>query len=260
MCGRFTLTADPKKLAEAFAGFEVPDDLTPRYNIAPSQPVAVIANNGQNKVEFFQWGLIPSWAKDPKIGNRMINARSETLADKPSFRNAYKRRRCLVLADGFYEWRKEPGQKTKTPMYIRLQSGEPFGFAGLWESWRSPEDDTVLSCTIITTTPNDLVKEIHNRMPVILDRAAYDLWLDPGEQSPDRLQEWLRPYPAAEMTAYPVSRLVNMLMRSAVLASTGPEVMRIGRSLISLAMTCASVVLPRPGGPSSSTCSRGSRR
>jgi putative SOS response-associated peptidase YedK len=209
MCGRFTLFVDPKDLMEAFPGFEVPADWTPRYNIAPTQPVAVIANNNQDKIEFFQWGLIPSWAKDPKIGNRMITARSETLAEKPSFRTAYRRRRCLVLADGFYEWRKEPGQKTKTPMYIRLQSGEPFGFAGLWESWRSPEDDTTLSCTIITTTPNELVKEIHNRMPVILDRAAYDLWLDPAEQSPDQLQEWLRPYPASEMTAYPVSRLVN---------------------------------------------------
>jgi putative SOS response-associated peptidase YedK len=194
---------------EAFPGFTVPDEMTPRYNIAPSQPIAVIPNNGQNRIEFFRWGLIPSWAKDPKIGNRMINARAETLAEKPSFRVAYRRRRCLVLADGFYEWRKEAGRKTKTPMYIRLESGQPFAFAGLWEAWRSPDDQTVLSCTIITTTPNTLVEKIHNRMPVVLAPAAYDLWLDPGEQSPDRLNEWLRPYPASQMSAYPVSTQVN---------------------------------------------------
>jgi putative SOS response-associated peptidase YedK len=187
----------------------VPLEWTPRYNIAPSQDVAVIANNGQNKIEFFRWGLIPFWAKEAKIGNRMINARAETVAEKASFRNAYRRRRCLVLADGFYEWRKEPGRTTKTPMYLRLKSGDPFGFAGLWESWRSPEDQTILSCTIITTEPNALVKPIHNRMPVILDPEAYDMWLDPGEQTPDRLGPWLRPYPASEMTAFPVSTLVN---------------------------------------------------
>jgi putative SOS response-associated peptidase YedK len=207
MCGRFTLTANTKKLAEAFAGFEIPADMTPRYNIAPSQPVAVIANNGQNKVEFFQWGLIPSWAKDPKIGNRMINARSETLAEKPSFRNAYKRRRCLVLSDGFYEWKKSNG--AKTPMFIHLASGEPFAFAGLWESWHSPDDSTILSCTIITTEPNELLAEIHNRMPVILPPAVYENWLDPAEQSPNQLNDLLRPFPAAEMAAHPVSTLVN---------------------------------------------------
>ena len=209
MCGRFTLFVDPKDLMEAFPGFATPVEWTPRYNIAPSQPVAVIANNGKNQIEFFRWGLIPSWAKDPKIGNRMINARAETVAEKPSFRAAYRRRRCLVLADGFYEWRKEPGQRAKTPMYIRLRSGQPFAFAGLWETWRAPDDQTILSCNIITTTPNALVERIHNRMPVILEPQAYDLWLDPTEQSPEQLGVWLKPYPAAQMTAYPVSRLVN---------------------------------------------------
>jgi putative SOS response-associated peptidase YedK len=209
MCGRFTLTTDSQKLAEAFAGYEVPAELAPRYNIAPSQQVPVIANNGHQKIELFQWGLIPFWAKDPKIGNRMINARSETLAEKPSFKNAYKRRRCLVLADGFYEWKKEEGSKTKTPMYIRLASGEPFGFAGLWESWSGPEGTTLLSCTIITTTPNELVESIHNRMPVILSQAAYEHWLDPAEQAPQQLDGLLKPYPAAHMTAYAVSTLVN---------------------------------------------------
>ena len=157
MCGRFTLKTDPETLTETFPGFTTPaaDEMSPRYNIAPSQQVAVVANNGDNSVEFFQWGLIPSWAKDPKIGNRMINARSETLAEKPSFRTAYKRRRCLILTDGFYEWKAEPGSKTKTPHYIRLKSEKPFAFAGLWEAW-SPniDDDPLLSCTIITTSPN----------------------------------------------------------------------------------------------------------
>jgi putative SOS response-associated peptidase YedK len=209
MCGRFTLFVDPKDLMRMFPGFEVPAEWTPRFNIAPTQPVAVVPNNGQNKIEFFRWGLIPAWAKDPKIGNRMINARAETLAEKPSFRVAYRRRRCLILADGFYEWRKDSGRKTKTPMYIRLESGEPFAFAGLWEAWRAPDDQTTLSCTIITTVPNDLVKEIHNRMPVILDPAAYDLWLDPAERSAGELDEWLRPYPAEQLLAYPVSTFVN---------------------------------------------------
>jgi putative SOS response-associated peptidase YedK len=209
MCGRFTLTIDPSLLREAFPGFEVPGDLAPRYNIAPTQPVAVIANDGQQQIQMFRWGLIPHWAKDPKIGNRMINARAETVAEKPSFRNAYRRRRCLVLADGFYEWRKEPGQKRKTPMYIRLQSGRPFGFAGLWETWQPDGGEALRSCTIITTTPNELVAPIHNRMPLVLAPEAYELWLDPAEQAPDRLDPWLGPYPASEMTAYPVSTLVN---------------------------------------------------
>lgn len=209
MCGRFTLTVDTAELGETFPQLNLPADLTPRYNIAPSQAIAVVTNSGQYRVEFFRWGLIPSWAKDPSIGNRMINARAESLSEKPAFRTAYKRHRCLVLADGFYEWRKEPGRKTKTPMYVRLSSGKPFAFAGLWEAWRAPDESTLLSCTIITTTPNSLVEQIHNRMPVILDPQAYDLWLDPAEQDPKLLDEWLKPYPAAQMTAYTVSIVVN---------------------------------------------------
>ena len=212
MCGRFTLKTDPETLTETFPGFTTPaaDEMTPRYNITPSQRVAVVANNGDNSVEFFQWGLIPSWAKDPKIGNRMINARSETLAEKPSFRTPYKRRRCLVLSDGFYEWRAEPGSKTKTPFYIRLKSEKPFAFAGLWEAW-SPniDDDPLLSCTIITTSPNALMETIHRRMPVILEPDGYAQWLDPNDQSPKQLDGLLKSYPVEEMEAYPVSRLVN---------------------------------------------------
>jgi putative SOS response-associated peptidase YedK len=209
MCGRFTLTTDQKKLAESFAEFEAPAELSPRYNIAPSQPVAVVANNSQNKIEFFQWGLVPSWAKDPGIGNRLINARSETLAEKPSFKNAYKRRRCLVLADGFYEWRKDPAGKTKTPMYIQLTSGQPFAFAGLWESWHGADGSNILSCTIITTAPNEFMAEIHNRMPVILPPNTCAQWLDPAERAPDQLNDLLKPYPADLMKAHPVSKFVN---------------------------------------------------
>ena len=209
MCGRFTLTADQKKLAESFAGVDIPAGLTARYNIAPSQPVAVIANNRPETLEFFQWGLIPSWAKDPAIGNKMINARGETLAEKPSFKTAYKRRRCLIPADGFYEWRKNPGSKSKTPMYIQVNEGQPFALAGLWESWQGPDGSNILSCTIITTAPNDFMADIHNRMPVILPPEAYALWLDPAERSPADLDPLLKPYPAELMSAYPVSTIVN---------------------------------------------------
>jgi putative SOS response-associated peptidase YedK len=209
MCGRYTLTIDPADLQDAFPDLIIPEGMAPRYNIAPSQPVAVVANNGEHKVELFKWGLVPGWAKDVSIGNRMINARGETLAEKPSFRAAYRRRRCLVLADGFYEWKAEPGQKTKTPMLIKLKSGEPFAFAGLWEVWHPDQADMLLSCTIITTTPNALMEKIHDRMPVILPAKAYDAWLDPGEQSPDKLDRLLKPYPAAQMTAFAVSRAVN---------------------------------------------------
>ncbi|MBE3071621.1 MAG: SOS response-associated peptidase [Acidobacteria bacterium] len=209
MCGRFTLTATPTDIKEAFPEVEVPSDLAPRFNIAPSQPVAVIANTGVNRVELYRWGLVPSWAKDPGIGDRLINARAETIAEKPSFRRVYRRRRCLVLADGFYEWRQEPGNRLKTPMYIRLASGRPFAFAGVWDVWRPPEGDLLHSCAIITTAPNALMQVIHNRMPVILPQDAYTRWLDPNEQPPENLDTLLAPFPADAMTAYPVSRFVN---------------------------------------------------
>ena len=211
MCGRFTLTADIQTLQDAFPFVAMPEGMPgavqPRYNIAPTQPVAVVPNDGKNRLDFFVWGLIPSWAKDPSIGNRMINARAETLLEKPSFRNAFRRRRCLILADGFYEWRKEPGGKT--PMFIQMEDGKPFAFAGLWELWRAPDSSEVLSCTIITTEPNDLMSSIHNRMPVILPESAYPRWLESGEVDPGPLVELLKPYEASPMRAYPVSPLVN---------------------------------------------------
>ncbi len=212
MCGRFSITVSPDELKEAFPGVEVPtqEELV-RYNIAPSQPIPVIANNNPHKIEFFRWGLIPSWAKDEKIGYRMINARAESLAEKPAFRNNYKRHRCLVIASGFFEWQQEPGStlRAKTPMYIRLKSGLPFGFAGLWDVWRSPEDEEILSCTIVTTDANSLLAKIHDRMPVIIDPKAYATWLDPEPQSPETLNKLLKQYPASQMVAYPVSKMVN---------------------------------------------------
>jgi putative SOS response-associated peptidase YedK len=209
MCGRFTMTVDPAQLQDTFPWLTVPEGMEPRYNIAPTQPVAVVPNNDENRIEFFNWGLIPSWAKDPSIGNRMINARAETLAEKPAFRAAYRRRRCLVLADGFFEWRKDPGKKVKQPMYIRLKTGEPFAFAGLWEIWNSADGSQILSCTIITTEPNELVSDIHNRMPVILPREGYSAWLNPSEIQPADVGDLLRPYPSTELAAYPVSTIVN---------------------------------------------------
>jgi putative SOS response-associated peptidase YedK len=209
MCGRFTLTLDTKQLRDAMPWLAIPEGLQPRFNIAPTQPVAVVPNDGKSRLDFFSWGLIPSWAKDPQIGSRLINARAETLAEKPSFRSAYRRRRCLILTDGFYEWKQVPGRKSKIPMYIRMQDGSPFAFAGLWENWQSPDGSEILSCTIITTQPNAAVQDIHNRMPVILPSENYGFWLTPDELAPQKLDPLLKPYTNAEMTAYPVSTLVN---------------------------------------------------
>jgi putative SOS response-associated peptidase YedK len=209
MCGRFTLTVDPADLQDAFLQFTFPDKYAPRFNISPTQPILAIPNDSKNAADFFVWGLIPSWAKDPTIGSRMINARAETLAEKPSFRAGFKYHRCLILADGFYEWKQQPGTKTKIPHFIRLKSCQPFAFAGLWDTWQSPDGGIVKSATIITTAPNSLMAALHNRMPVILPKNAYAKWLDPAVQTPENLVNYLIPYSADEMSAYPVSTLVN---------------------------------------------------
>jgi len=210
MCGRFTLTTDPADLKDAFYWVNFGNaTITPRYNIAPTQGIPVVTNRGDNALEFFTWGLVPFWAKDPSIGQRMINARCETLSEKPSFRNAYKRRRCLILADGFYEWKKIPGDKTRLPMYIHLINQQPFAFAGIWEDWHSPDGSQILSTTIITTQPNELIQPIHNRMPVILKPETYATWLLSGETTNEKLKSLLTPYDYELMTAHPVSRLVN---------------------------------------------------
>jgi putative SOS response-associated peptidase YedK len=209
MCGRFTQTATPAIIAEQF-GVAVPSLFQPRYNIAPSQPIAVIRiepDSTTRTLVMLRWGLIPSWAKDPTIGNQYINAKAETVAEKPSFRSAFKKRRCLVVATGFYEWQVQG--RTKQPMWIGLKSQRPFAFAGLWEQWKPADGELLETCTIITTEPNGLMAQIHNRMPVILGPAFYDQWLDPTFQPIESLKDLLRPYPGEELMAYPVSTLVN---------------------------------------------------
>lgn len=209
MCGRFTLNQSASALTEVFHVESIPD-LADQYNIAPTQMVATVLHNvesNQREFQHLRWGLIPSWAKDPSIGAKLINARAETVAEKPSFRSAFKHRRCLVVADGFYEWQRQQGKKQ--PFYFRLQDGQPFGFAGLWEKWRSPDQEEIISCTILTTVANELLQPIHERMPVILNPKDYDLWLDPQVQTSEPLHQVLCPYPAPAMTAYPVSTLVN---------------------------------------------------
>lgn len=215
MCGRYTLTTKPKDLAVAFGLAAPPVDLQPRYNIAPSQSIAVITGHQPRQLDWFRWGLVPSWAKDPAIGHRMINARAETAAEKPSFRSALRRRRCLIPADGFYEWRREG--KHKVPTYIRLTTHQPFAFAGLWETWKATNDETLRTCTILTTTPNEFVAPIHDRMPVILAPQDYDVWLDEEVHDSELLRHLLVPYPAEGMEAFSVSTLVNAP------ANDGPE-------------------------------------
>jgi putative SOS response-associated peptidase YedK len=206
MCGRFTLVSPFVAVTEHFH-VSATTDLRPRYNIAPGQNVLCVIRDGGNRLEPLRWGLIPFWAKDPAIGNRLINARAETVAEKPSFRTAFTRRRCLIVADGFYEWR--PAGKRKIPVYIFLKSKKPFGFAGLYETWKTPEGKELRTCTIITTDANDLIRPIHDRMPVILPGDVEDRWLDPQEGSRERLLSLLKPYPAGEMAAYEVSPVVN---------------------------------------------------
>lgn len=209
MCGRFTLTVNPAELQDTFTNFIFPSKFAPRFNIAPSQPILAIPNDGANAADFFIWGLIPMWAKDPTIGNRLINARGETVAEKPSFRGSFKYKRCLILTDGFYEWKTFGDRKTKTPYFIHMKDRKPFVFAGLWDSWESPDGSSIKTCTIITTEPNELMGKIHDRMPVILHPRDYEKWLDTAPQTPENLLPLIKPYPADAMSAYPVSTLVN---------------------------------------------------
>jgi putative SOS response-associated peptidase YedK len=208
VCGRFTL-AIPKAMLESLFRLDIAGDLPPRFNIAPSQPVVVVRAPESEAREFalFQWGLIPSWSKDPAIGPRMINARSETAAKKPSFRAAMKRRRCLIPASGFYEWTKVGA--AKQPFYIRMRDERPFAMAGLWELWCGEDGSELETCTILTTTPNEVVGEIHERMPVIITPDDFDEWMDPANEKPGTVGPLLRPYPAAEMKAHPVDLRVN---------------------------------------------------
>lgn len=245
MCGRFAFSTPLAVFIDTFEGFDFSElaearelhdggaeETLGRFNIAPTQDVPVIPNDGSRRVQLFKWGLVPRWAKDPAIGNRMINARAETVAEKPSFRDAFKKRRCLILTDGFYEWRANPGTKSKTPIHIRLKNGKPFAFAGLWETWipksdRSAREDPppgsktsdapepygpanpLRTCTIITTEANPLMAQFHHRMPVILPEEHYDLWMTEKPVDPEILKPLLTPYAADNMVAYPVSTAVN---------------------------------------------------
>jgi putative SOS response-associated peptidase YedK len=207
MCGRFSCSFELRELYDEFGMPGVPPEWEARYNVAPSQSVLAATDVTSRTVEWLRWGLIPSWAKDSSIGNKLINARAETITEKPSFRSAYQKRRCLIFADGFYEWRKPVGGKGKTqPFYFKLRDGKPFAFAGLWETWKSaPDVDILKTCTIITTEANSLVTPIHDRMPVIFGNKNAWNWMMGGVD----LQKMLVPFDANLMTAYPVGTSVN---------------------------------------------------
>lgn len=207
MCGRYTQTKGPYDIRMQLDIDDFLREITPRYNIAPGQQAPVVINDGRRFLTLMQWGLVPSWAQDPSIGNRMINARAETVAEKPAFRRLIGKRRCLVLADGFFEWRKEG--KRKVPMRIVLKERELFAFAGLWDSWKKPDGGELRTFTIITTEANSLLRPIHDRMPVILDNLTQKEWLDPERQDPKILTVLLQPFPSELMDAYEVSTLVN---------------------------------------------------
>jgi putative SOS response-associated peptidase YedK len=219
MCGRFTLHHSTQEIAERFAVQKVLFEPEPRYNIAPSQSIAAVTVQGpksERRLEGFKWGLVPFWAKEPSIGNKMINARAESLVEKASFKYALTQRRCLIPADGFYEWKQDGHTAAKKaarqPMHIHLKDQALFAFAGLWEEWRpkdEPEAKSLRSCTIITTTPNKLLATMHHRMAVILRPEDEAAWLDPNLREPDDILKLLQPYPDGDMSAFPVATLIN---------------------------------------------------
>jgi putative SOS response-associated peptidase YedK len=209
MCGRisFVINAETEKFLREYKFEYRPNS---RYNIAPTEYVAAVRNTSDKIVEPLRWGLVPSWTKDIGMGSKMINARCETLAEKPAYRTAVKNRRCIVLANGFYEWTQTRGSKTKIPYYIQLKNREPFAIAGLWDEWKPPDKEKPLrTCTIVTTDSNELVRELHNRMPVILNRDATNLWLDPATHKAEDFKDLFLPYPSTELEVYQVSSRVN---------------------------------------------------
>ena len=214
MCGRFVSSSSSDEIATYFGADEVSESvLDPNYNVAPTRDVyAVLESGSVRRVEPLHWGLVPRWAKDVKIGNRMINARGETVAEKNSFKSAFRKRRCIIPADGFYEWTVQPGQDKKQPWFIHRTDDEPLAFAGLWEVWRGPDRDSeeaLHSCTIITTEANDTMAEIHHRMPVILPPSQWDTWLDQEQDDLDALGRLLVPAPNELLAMHPVSTEVN---------------------------------------------------
>lgn len=211
MCGRYTLALEHERLLLRYGFLDVDFEYRPRYNIAPTQVSPIVAvDDGKRVMRVMRWGLVPSWAKDETIGNKMINARAETVREKPSFRTSFKKRRCLVPATGYYEWKELqsslPSKKIKLPMYFTIRDGEPFSFAGLWDSWERFDGKRIVSFTIITTEPNSFAADIHNRMPVILRRQDEELWLGGDEEEVAGL---LCPYPDTDLSVYEVSKLVN---------------------------------------------------
>jgi putative SOS response-associated peptidase YedK len=200
MCGRFVLLTDLSVIVESFGIAEIVGDYRTSNNISPGQQVAAVIRDDQTRLVNTRWGLVPSWAKDPSIGNKMFNARAETVSEKPSFRKAFQNRRCLIVADGFYEWQKL--EKFKKPFYFSMKSGRPFGFAGLYETWMSPEREPINTCTIITTQPNELVRSVHDRMPVIIPKDEESSWIDPLNRDRGMLLSLLKPYPSDEMAMF----------------------------------------------------------
>lgn len=207
MCGRFVLQAELSRIVESFDIQEVACHYRPSNNIFPGQHIIAVVHDTMNRLVEFKWGLIPSWSKDPSIGNRMINARAETAAEKPVFRQAFKKRRCLIVADGFYEWQKVG--KAKKPLYFSLKSGGPFGFAGLHETWTSPDQQQLHTCTIITTEANRFIEPIHDRMPVIVPKDLEMKWIDPENQNHQELMSVLKPYLSEEMDMSEVTISLN---------------------------------------------------
>lgn len=230
MCGRYVQVSSPRLLAERFDVDEVATEAhEPDYNVAPRAEVYGVVERepGSRVLESLRWGLIPSWAEDAKVGDRLINARAETLAEKPAYKRAFARRRCILPADGFYEWQALPrqgaGKARKQPMFIHRRDGEPLAFAGLWETWRDPVDREapwIVSCVIVTTRANEVLAPIHDRMPVVLGEDAWATWLDPVERDLDRLASLLGPAPSAWFEVFPVSMLVNKA------ANNGPDLVK----------------------------------
>lgn len=209
MPGRFSLGKDAGSLRASFPWLQVPDGLGPRYNIAPTQAVAVVTNEAPRQVDFLTWGLIPSWSKGVKMTKFLINARAESVASRASFKTSFRRRRCLVLADGYFEWVKEKGRREKIPYHVQLASKKVFAFAGIWDKWLSIDGSEIKSCCIITSEPNELVAQIHHRMGAILEEKDFDTWLQPGEANAEELLALLKPYPAEEMRYHQVSTFVT---------------------------------------------------
>jgi putative SOS response-associated peptidase YedK len=228
MCGRYRLSRRKQIIEEHFDTSSGEKDWSPRYNIAPTQPIPVIRQNPKEPIRelsLMRWGLIPSWSKDSSVAASMINARAETAATKPAFRDALKSRRCLIPADAFYEWRRTG--KTRQPYCFEVNDGELFAFAGVWDRWKDPSGQWIKSCSILTTTPNAVTSAVHDRMPVILDPDAYELWLDPGMQNVEAVSEILRPYDARQMRCYPVSKRINSVVNDDAECSRPVELTQI---------------------------------